>query len=338
MELLKQRTKAFNEKFSALKAEYDELSDRRSETLQKVQEQTEILKQQTQQYKQANDEYKEAQQQRIDAEFDVYLSLNTPDHLVYSPETKSPSHIAINDNSATNTNHHPINNLCQQLYERHYAIIDDFLQPDVIQELYKEVKLMHMNDELALGETGDGKSGKRRDLIAYVSVDTRESSEIQNKQIHANESTFPLFVRRLDSVVHQICHHLDALKMKTINRGSAMVSCYEKDAYYISHVDNPNHNGRILTALLYMNPSTNGGELKIHRCGAKTHIETASKCGDNNQCILIEPKWNRLVMFWSDQRNLHEVKPTKLNRYAVSIWYLDVKESLTHTRETEQTI
>ena len=45
-------------------------------------------------------------------------------------------------------------------------------------------------------------------------------------------------------------------------------------------------------------------------------------------CIKIAPKWNRLVLFWSDKRNLHQVNKTNVNRYAVSVWYLNVKQTL----------
>ena len=48
-----------------------------------------------------------------------------------------------------------------------------------------------------------------------------------------------------------------------------MLACYPGNGtHYIPHVDNPNKNGRILTALLYLNCDWNksyGGYLRIYK-------------------------------------------------------------------------
>lgn len=40
----------------------------------------------------------------------------------------------------------------------------------------------------------------------------------------------------------------------------------------------------------------------------------------------IEPKFDRLIFFWSDKRNPHEVQPAHRTRYAITVWYFDAKE------------
>ena len=40
----------------------------------------------------------------------------------------------------------------------------------------------------------------------------------------------------------------------------------------------------------------------------------------------IEPKFNRVIFFWSDRRNPHEVMPSARLRFAITVWYFDDKE------------
>lgn len=40
----------------------------------------------------------------------------------------------------------------------------------------------------------------------------------------------------------------------------------------------------------------------------------------------IEPVFDRLLFFWSDRRNPHEVQPAYQTRYAITLWYFDATE------------
>lgn len=40
----------------------------------------------------------------------------------------------------------------------------------------------------------------------------------------------------------------------------------------------------------------------------------------------IEPKFDRIIFFWSDRRNPHEVQPAHRTRYAITVWYFDAEE------------
>ncbi|RXM95552.1 Egl nine-like 3 [Acipenser ruthenus] len=97
-----------------------------------------------------------------------------------------------------------------------------------------------------------------------------------------------------------------------------MVACYPGNGTgYVKHVDNPNADGRCVTCIYYLNKNwdakENGGILKIYPEG-KSYVAD------------VEPIFDRLLFFWSDRRNPHEVQPAYATRYAITVWYFDVEE------------
>ncbi|KAG7249505.1 hypothetical protein CRUP_011314, partial [Coryphaenoides rupestris] len=102
-------------------------------------------------------------------------------------------------------------------------------------------------------------------------------------------------------------HHHHGLSRRTEERKRekgnfcAMVACYPGDGTgYVRHVDNPNGDGRCITCIYYLNKNwdvkNQGGLLQIYPEG-------------KNVVANIEPLFDRLLIFWSDRRNPHEVKP-----------------------------
>lgn len=99
----------------------------------------------------------------------------------------------------------------------------------------------------------------------------------------------------------------------------AMVACYPgSGTHYVKHVDNPNRDGRCITAIYYLNlhwdVNAFGGLLRIFPEGC------------NDRVADIEPIFDRILFFWSDRRNPHEVQPAHRTRYAITLWYLDARE------------
>ncbi|KAL0118545.1 hypothetical protein PUN28_009304 [Cardiocondyla obscurior] len=103
------------------------------------------------------------------------------------------------------------------------------------------------------------------------------------------------------------------------NRTKAMVACYPgHGSHYVKHVDNPNRDGRCITAIYYLNRDwdvkENGGLLRIFPEGWRDQVAN------------IEPLFDRILFFWSDRRNPHEVQPAFKTRYAITLWYFDNEE------------
>ncbi|KAG8235096.1 hypothetical protein J437_LFUL015624 [Ladona fulva] len=102
----------------------------------------------------------------------------------------------------------------------------------------------------------------------------------------------------------------------------AMVACYPgHGTHYVKHVDNPNRDGRCITAIYYLNEDwdvkQNGGLLRIFPEGW------------SDQVADIEPVFDRILFFWSDRRNPHEFNKGNLlffHRYAITLWYFDAAE------------
>ena len=73
----------------------------------------------------------------------------------------------------------------------------------------------------------------------------------------------------------------------------------------MKHVDNPNEDGRAISAIYYLNKDWNakqhGGVMRIY----PAHLRNVAD---------VEPIFDRLLFFWSDMRNPHEVLPTYRQR------------------------
>ncbi|XP_005868844.1 PREDICTED: egl nine homolog 2 isoform X1 [Myotis brandtii] len=101
-------------------------------------------------------------------------------------------------------------------------------------------------------------------------------------------------------------------------RTKAMVACYPGNGLgYVRHVDNPHGDGRCITCIYYLNQNW---DIKVH--GGLLQIFPEGRPVVAN----IEPLFDRLLIFWSDRRNPHEVKPAYATRYAITVWYFDAKE------------
>lgn len=195
---------------------------------------------------------------------------------------------------------------------RYYGICvkENFLGPQLGDRVLEEVEVLNRGGKFRGGQLVSQKSipsrSIRGDQIAWV-----EGKEPGCKSIAA-------LMAHIDEVVMYSAANGQLGNCVINGRTKAMVACYPGNgAGYVRHVDNPNGDGRCITCIYYLNKNwdteTQGGLLQIYPEG-------------KNVVANIEPLFDRLLIFWSDRRNPHEVKPAYATRYAITVWYFDAKE------------
>uniref|UniRef100_A0A0A9XN62 hypoxia-inducible factor-proline dioxygenase n=1 Tax=Lygus hesperus TaxID=30085 RepID=A0A0A9XN62_LYGHE len=194
------------------------------------------------------------------------------------------------------------------------CVVDNFLGEQSGLAVLKEV--------MEIYDTGVFKDGE----LVSNSLN-RDHKTIRSDQITWLDGTEPvchnirMLIAKVDAVVTKANNMVNNGTMGNYSiksRSKAMVACYPGNgARYVKHVDNPNNDGRCITAIYYLNRKwdvkQHGGLLRIFPRGL-------------NHVADIEPVFDRILFFWSDRRNPHEVQPAYKTRYAITLWYFDDEE------------
>ncbi|XP_017284520.1 prolyl hydroxylase EGLN2 [Kryptolebias marmoratus] len=195
---------------------------------------------------------------------------------------------------------------------KYYGIYvkDNFLGQQLGDRVLEEVEVLNRSGKFRGGQLVSQRSipsrNIRGDQIAWV--------EGQEPGCHS----IGALMAHIDEVVMYSAANGQLGNCVINGRTKAMVACYPGNgAGYVRHVDNPNGDGRCITCIYYLNKNwdveTQGGLLQIYPEG-------------KNVVANIEPLFDRLLIFWSDRRNPHEVKPAYATRYAITVWYFNAEE------------
>ncbi|XP_060098890.1 egl nine homolog 1 [Heteronotia binoei] len=188
------------------------------------------------------------------------------------------------------------------------CVVDEFLGKELGGQIAQEVRALHHTGRFTDGQLVSQKSDSSRDIrgdkITWV-----EGKEPGCK-------TIGKLMNSMDDLIRHCNGKLGNYKIN--GRTKAMVACYPGNGTgYVRHVDNPNGDGRCVTCIYYLNKDwdakVSGGILRIFPEGKAQFAD-------------IEPKFDRLLFFWSDRRNPHEVQPAFATRYAITVWYFDADE------------
>eukprot|EP00092_Neocalanus_flemingeri_P081227 GFUD01101401.1.p1 GENE.GFUD01101401.1~~GFUD01101401.1.p1 ORF type:complete len:324 (+),score=96.49 GFUD01101401.1:55-1026(+) len=193
------------------------------------------------------------------------------------------------------------------------CVIDDFLGEAKGVDILKEV--LHLQ-KLEMFQEGQLASAK----VAEKSI--RSDKITWTDGVSPPCPNIKYLINTLDSIVLSANKSPNNGVLSNYNisgRTKAMVACYPGEGtHYVKHVDNPNKDGRCITAIYYLNrdwdPERDGGALKIYSACVKGVVAQ------------VDPLFDRIIFFWSDRRNPHEVLPAFRERYAITVWYMDEKE------------
>ncbi|XP_006874228.1 PREDICTED: egl nine homolog 1 [Chrysochloris asiatica] len=188
------------------------------------------------------------------------------------------------------------------------CVVDDFLGKETGQQIGDEVRALHDTGKFTDGQLVSQKSDSSKDIRGD------QITWIEGKEPGCE--TIGLLMSSMDDLIRHCNGKLGNYKIN--GRTKAMVACYPGNGTgYVRHVDNPNGDGRCVTCIYYLNKDwdakVSGGILRIFPEGKAQFAD-------------IEPKFDRLLFFWSDRRNPHEVQPAYATRYAITVWYFDADE------------
>ena len=226
--------------------------------------------------------------------------------------------------------------VAQQLGSKNFAVLDEFVPEKHALTLRKECELRDkkgllkqaglVNGKLdPVGARAAGGQGDGSKQTSYVEQTTRG-----DRIGWFDDAEWPVLEdlnQRIGTLVDQL-KQVPGLAEKTVanglkkitTRSQNMVACYPGGgARYIKHWDNdgkhPVLRQRVLTALLYLNQgwrAGDGGELCVYDAEDTAVLKAT-----------VTPNLGRLLLFWSDARVPHEVKPSNIIRFSVTTWYLD---------------
>jgi SM-20-related protein len=192
-------------------------------------------------------------------------------------------------------------NIISQILDQHYAIVENFFHPKVLNALTENLDSLYLNDKLKKAAIGKHfnehiKTEIRGDYIQWIDEKKADPIEIDFfKQINH-------FIKYLNrtcfmGIMHKEFHY----------------AVYPKDRFYKRHLDTfENDQRRKLSLVLYLNKEWSSD------CGGELVIYTQNKGTEEEVKTL--PIFGRLVVFESSLLE-HEVKPVlKGERLSITGW------------------
>mmetsp|Transcript_42892 Transcript_42892/g.100657 ORF Transcript_42892/g.100657 Transcript_42892/m.100657 type:complete len:837 (-) Transcript_42892:98-2608(-) len=212
-----------------------------------------------------------------------------------------------------------LSTLSEQLDREGFVLVDDFLPPQDVQLIRDANEELYRSEDMQPGLTTGGSDRvglpHRGDMLRWVGYGGTTPAEQGTHLLADSIETLVGGMRDCSEAGSLVGKELSTLQF----RSEMMLTCYpgSSRARYFRHSDNSSGNGRLVTAILYLNKGWqqgDGGELRLFNPGAQ-NMKVKHE---------VQPIWNRLLLFWSTDRCPHEVLSACKDRYAATVWYYNL--------------
>ncbi|MDN3669972.1 2OG-Fe(II) oxygenase [Echinicola jeungdonensis] len=200
----------------------------------------------------------------------------------------------------------PYKSIAENIYEKGYVVVDDFISDDFREELLQEQQEILAHGQFRHAGIGKGnefqiKPEIRSDKVCWM--DHLNLTPLQNH--YWNE------IEKIREKINQRCF----LGLRSFEAHFAM---YPPGSFYLRHLDQfQNVKYRVVTTILYLNQKWepgDGGALRMY----------LPKCEGQEEIMDVFPKGGRLVVFLSGEIP-HEVLPTLKERVSITGWLRDIE-------------
>ena len=201
---------------------------------------------------------------------------------------------------------HKIQNIITGLMDPGYIVLDSLFGPEQIQQLLDQAKELHAMNHLIKAKIGS-------------SQESKTISEIRGDYIYWIQDWSLPILASYKNFIDQLMLKVHSDLFVSCKSFDAHFAYYPKDSFYLSHYDQHRINSpsqlatvaiRQISCILYLSPWQQDyeGHLKLYT--------------GTDQAEFIAPTPGRFVCFRSADF-LHEVLPTKNERWAVTGWLKD---------------
>lgn len=198
----------------------------------------------------------------------------------------------------------------QALMKCGVCVIDNYIHDEIARNVLIETEAIHV--KLESRKLSDESNLFRSDEVTWVTGEEKVHRRIK------------ILVQSFDNLVMSL--NLNKINNTPVTHKSHLqVSCFPQSTFgYKPHVDNPNDNGRVLTCVYHCNKNYNrekdGGVSRFY-------------VNERTKYVDIEPRFNRAVFYWSDNRVLHEVAPCRSNIFSLTSWYMSLLNKTSRAAE-----
>lgn len=195
--------------------------------------------------------------------------------------------------------------IAECLHKYHICVIDNYIGNEVAIGVKNETSSLVQSPKLVLHRKGKYKAEKfDSELVYWLTGEERAISYIK------------ILKRSLNLLLTSIKFE-DTPKITSYTR--FQISCNTRKSPGVDvHVDNVNDNGSLLTVVYYCNEKyskSHGGEERFFLYDLKSVVD-------------VEPKFNRLVIYWSDFRVAHGTCKSFKDLVSLKAWYLQDKKEV----------